>query len=63
MERNSAQSGGDILEAPEERINEFAPDVTNVSSHGIIAGDTLELETRGALESGMGNTGRTKQKE
>lgn len=32
-------------------------------SHGIIAEDTLEPQRRGALESGRGNTGRTKHKE
>lgn len=32
-------------------------------SHGIIAGDTLEPKNRGALETGTGNTGRTKHKE
>lgn len=60
---NSALSGGDIPEVAEERRNEVATDVPNMHSHGIIAGDTLEPETRGALESGIRNTGRTKRKE
>lgn len=55
--------GGDIPEAAEERRKEVATDVTTLHSHGINAGDRLEPETRGALESGMGDTGRTKRKE
>ena len=61
--RNSALSGGDIPEAAEERRDEVETGLTNVHSHGIIAGDTLEPETRGPLEPVMVNTGRTKRKE
>ena len=61
--RNSGLSGGDIPQEAEERRNEVATDVTDVYQHGIIAGDTLEPETRGALETMMGKPGRTKRKE
>lgn len=60
---NSALSGGDIPGAAEERRNEVATDVTHVHSHGIIAGDTLDPETRDALETVIGNPGRNKRKE
>ncbi len=44
-------------------MTEDATDVTKVHSHGIIEGDTMEPETRGALENETGNTCRTKRKE
>lgn len=61
--RSSGLSGGDIPQEAEERRNEVATDVTDVHLHGIIAGDTLELETRRALETMIGKPGRTKRKE
>jgi hypothetical protein len=53
--------GGDIPEAVEERRKETAIDATNVHSHGIIGGETLDPETIGGLESGIRNTGRKKR--
>lgn len=44
-------------------MKEIATDATNVQSHGIIGGETLDPERRGGLESGIRNTGRKKRNE
>lgn len=56
-------SGGDIPKAAEERGNKVATDPKYANSQGIHPESAFEFETRGALDSGILNTGRPKWKE
>lgn len=60
---NSGISGAVIPEAAEKRDNKLATEITKAHSEGMREQRAFEPEGRGALESGIRNTGGPKRKE
>lgn len=60
---NSGISGAVIPEAAEKRGNKLATEVTKAQTEGIHEQRAFEPEGRGAVESGIRNTGGPKRKE